>query len=142
LGESKWAEFIEGNPNPGTFTNMFTDIDKKILITISTLLILLLMGGFFIYVYFYFAQIKSGIQDVNESPNTQEVQQENSQNSQDQINTDSPFIEIETETEDQSGFLVCVDKCGDGVCQQGEERCDNLNCICREDKQECPQDCK
>jgi hypothetical protein len=34
----------------------------------------------------------------------------------------------------------CVDKCGDGICQ--EMVCMALGCPCAESKQSCPKDCK
>lgn len=48
-------------------------------------------------------------------------------------------------TTSASAFLmVCVDKCGDNVCQDTVSTCqeNDLNCTCQETKQECPQDCK
>ena len=105
---------------------MFTKIDKKVLIIGAAFLILLLLGGFFVYKYL--TQIRTEAGNVNDGVNT------NNENT-------TPGIEINGENE--GGLFICSDKCGDGICQQtAEEECDNLNCTCKEDKQECPQDCK
>ena len=44
---------------------------------------------------------------------------------------------------ENSVLLVCVDKCGDGVCQEVATDCKegNLNCACLENITDCPQDC-
>jgi len=48
--------------------------------------------------------------------------------------------------ESGQGLLsVCMDKCGDDVCQKTDPNCGeggNLNCVCPETPQDCPQDCK
>ena len=43
------------------------------------------------------------------------------------------------------GLTVCLDQCGNGICEQSDPNCgkeNSLNCICLESKQDCPQDCK
>jgi|SRR3989344_77536 len=117
---------------------MFKNMNKKVLIITVVFLVLLLVGGFF--TYNYFTKIKTFIPNDENSLNKQGNQQENTQNSQDQVNVDISNIEIEEG--DKSGLLICVDKCGDSICQKVEDQCNNLNCVCLEDKQECPQDCK
>lgn len=44
----------------------------------------------------------------------------------------------------QGGLVICSDKCGDGICQTEDLQCQggDLNCICSETRQDCPQDCK
>ncbi len=41
--------------------------------------------------------------------------------------------------EDCNQIPVCVDKCGDGICQ--EEVCLETNCPCAETLSDCPEDC-
>ncbi len=117
---------------------MFTKIDKKVLAIGVVLLILLLAGGFF--VYRYLTDIRSQVQNENEGANTQTQQEASGGNLQG--GDDAKVSDVEIETETGGGLIICSDKCGDGICQAPEKRCDNLNCVCREDKQECPQDCK
>ena len=52
--------------------------------------------------------------------------------------------EIQIETRSKGGLHICADKCGDGVCQRVDLECskDSVNCICQEDINECPEDCK
>jgi len=117
---------------------MFKNINKKVLIIAVVFLVLLLVGGFF--TYHYFAKTKTLIPNDENSLNKQGDQQENTQNPQDQANVGISNIEIEEGN--KSGLLICVDKCGDSICQKAEGQCNNFNCVCLEDKQECPQDCK
>ena len=50
---------------------------------------------------------------------------------------------VEIETRETRSLIICSDKCGDGICQlEPEETCENLNCICQENTQECPADCR
>ena len=51
---------------------------------------------------------------------------------------------VQTEGTDSERLIICADKCGDGVCQKTDPTCEkgNLNCVCAETKQDCPQDCK
>lgn len=61
------------------------------------------------------------------------------------IQIDSSGIEINGQSQNP-GLTVCLDKCGDGICQTSDPDCgkegSNLNCICPETKQECFADCK
>lgn len=116
---------------------MLMNTNKKILITVVIVCALLVVGFF---AFSYVNQPKSDVQDNNTTSIQEEIQQENTQDSQVQFGSDSPSVEIETVQE--GGLLVCADKCGDGICQESKNKCDSLNCICLEDKQECPQDCK
>lgn len=44
----------------------------------------------------------------------------------------------------QGGLIICVDKCGDGICQKADTTCPagSSNCVCAETKNDCSQDCK
>lgn len=106
---------------------MLSKIDKKVVVIAVVFLVLLLVGG--VFAYKYLTDIRTEVENTNGSENIE------NQNSEGEAN-----IEIEGGT--QNGLIICSDKCGDGICQPPEEKCDNLNCICKEDKQECPQDCK
>ncbi len=117
--------------------NIFTKINKKILI-IGVILIATLIGGFFVYKY------SKDIKKETETPIEQTITPDQSQN-QPQVNVENPHIKTQPQLEPstQTGFSVCVDKCGDGVCQPAGTICkDNLNCICAETKTDCPSDCK
>lgn len=76
------------------------------------------------------------------APNSPEQSEQNGQEQQrvqePENKSGTPVIEMQ----EQSGIFVCVDKCGDGICQPPEKECDNLNCVCLENPQECPADCK
>ena len=100
---------------------MSPTMEKKILI-ISIVIIIAALGaaGFFAYV-------QNSISGTDNAPQVQ-VQAEGAV----------------TQSDNGAGMLlVCVDKCGDGVCQKSDPECkDNLNCVCLETPQDCPQDCK
>ena len=56
----------------------------------------------------------------------------------------SQIQEIKTEGIKSGGTLnVCLDQCGDGICQKTDQNCKegNLNCLCPETLVNCPQDC-
>lgn len=101
----------------------FLKIDKKILIILSIILIAVLIAGFFVYKYS--KEVKTKVENIEKE--TPSVNSENQQ----------------AETNPQPDFTVCIDKCGDGVCQPAGAVCDNnLNCTCPETKTDCPSDCK
>jgi len=93
-------------------------MSKKIVILLLVVVAIIVVAGFGLY------------QNGRQVP----VNSENQEN--------IPVGEVEVNGGGQGGLVICSDKCGDGICQELEEKCSNLNCICREDKQECPQDCK
>lgn len=114
---------------------MFTKIDKKVLIILVVALVIILLAGFAVYKYFVGAKTEAPAADNNSIQNN---------NSQPQVQIQAGGIQIEGDN--GGGTLsVCMDKCGDGICQKTDPNCgegDNLNCICPETLQECPQDCK
>ncbi len=91
-------------------------MDKKFLIILVAVLVVILLLG--IAAYRYLIADKANIQ-----------------NSVGGIGT-------EIETQPQTGLFICADKCGDGVCQAPDPECKSMNCVCLENQQECPQDCK
>lgn len=60
----------------------------------------------------------------------------------------SPKVEVITaepkQPESKGVFSICLDKCGDGICQDTASDCKegDFNCVCLETKAECSQDCK
>jgi len=121
--------------------NIFPKIDKKLLMIMGVILIVALIASFFIYKYLKdiekVGQNKTGEVKI-ETPSEQTIIPNQNQE-QPQVEIKNPQIEKQP----QPGFTVCVDKCGDGVCQPAGTICkDNLNCICAETKTDCPSDCK
>ena len=88
--------------------------------------------------YQYFSGRNLNIQSENGQNSFQQAPKE-AEKKDDTVDSEG---EIEVITGGGGGLTICADKCGDGVCQSQAEECENLNCICFEDKQECPQDCK
>lgn len=118
---------------------MFTKIDKKVLTILIIALIVILVSTFLIYKYI--SSSKTGVENTAGGVNTEE------QKNQENLLTPQIEIEAEAVTGDSSSggmLIVCLDKCGDSICQKIDEKCQSqsLNCICPETKEECPQDCK
>ena len=120
--------------------NIFSKIDKKILIILGVILIVVLIAGFFVYKY---------LKDVEKTVenNQEEAIIETSEQGQERppVDLGNPQIEIQQQSglPAQPGLTICVDKCGDGVCQALDPECkDSMNCICAETKVDCPGDCK
>jgi len=126
---------------------MFTKIDKKVLIILIIAIIAILVSAFFIYKYA--GSVKNGVEDTAGGIDTEGQSQ---QNLSEENNDDStPQIEIKAEavtgnSNGESMLLVCLDKCGDNICQDTEKEWtqenENANSICPETFEECPQDCK
>lgn len=113
---------------------MFSKIDKKILIWIVIALVVILLLGLAIYRYMKEGGIK--VQDTAGGIGTE-------------IENNTPQVQVQPEDIQAQGangggtLTVCVDKCGDGICQTSDPECkDSMNCVCPENQQECPQDCK
>lgn len=108
-------------------------MNKKKLTVILLILVLILIAGFFL-----FKDIKKdnfGIENSLGGSNTES-----------QTIEVSPGIEVTAQGTNGGGQLtICADNCGDKVCQQPTAECGkegNLDCICPEDPETCPQDCK
>lgn len=113
-------------------------MNKKALFGI---IIFILLGGVGFLAYQYAASnlAQENIPSQNTSENGQPS---NSQAPQENESADDFGAQVEYIGE-PGGLTICSDKCGDGICQvESEKKCANLNCVCQEDKQECPQDCK
>lgn len=114
--------------------NIFLKIDKKILIILSIILVVVLIAGFLVYKY---------SKDVEKTAqnNQEEVIIKTPEQGQEQPPVNLGDIQIETQP--QPGLTICADKCGDGVCQASDPECkNNMNCVCAETKADCPSDCK
>ncbi len=118
----------------------FTKMNKKVLIVSIVFLAVLLIAGFFFYKYLN--QLPESVENSNEGASTENL-------SGDQ-NDNVPQFQIEeggigVQAENGGGSLtVCLDKCGDTICQETDMECEgegNLNCVCPETPEECPQDC-
>ena len=121
---------------------------NKLIIGGVIVFLVLMGGGFAFYNY--------GLNVNNDA--AQQSAQENTENSdQATVLTGTPEseqnpdaagtnvgVEVEaTSTSPKGMLLVCIDKCGDGICQN-VAACEegDMNCVCTENKQECPADCK
>lgn len=116
--------------------NIFSKIDKKILIILGIILIIVLLAIFFAFKY---------SKDVGETVQNEEenIIIETPSSDQEQSPLSLEGVEVETQQEEQSGFSICVEQCGDGICQPVGTICkDSLNCVCAETKEDCPSDCK
>jgi hypothetical protein len=119
---------------------MFSKIDKKILtITIAVFVVILLIG------IFAFKSLDIANPEVENSLGG--VQAESNLNQDQQQSELQAGIEIEAEAEGENSggtLTMCLDECGNGICQVTDTDCikNNTNCVCAENSQECPQDCK
>ena len=125
---------------------IFSKIDKKILIILIIALVVILLLGIWIYRY-----LSAGGAKIENSAGGVQTQAPATEQNSNQNNNSPPQVQIpaggvQSQGENGGGTLsVCLDKCGDGICQKTDPNCgkdNNLNCICPETPQECPQDCK
>ena len=138
----RYSDKVEAEgPIPSTRTTMFSKIDKKLLFICAGLLTLILLGGFLVFKYI--ARNEVNIKNVSNGIQTEtaETPQNKAGEGEKQIQNQPAQIQGVKVEGDIGGLLVCADQCGDGICQAGQKECNNLNCICYEDKNECPQDC-
>jgi len=120
---------------------MFSKIDKKVLIFLIVILVALAIVGFFVFKYMVNgANVENSAGGL--SVESQIIEEENN------IQEETPAVQVEgvgveVAEGDGDGLTICLEKCGDGVCQEAGTICpDKLNCICAETPQECPSDCK
>lgn len=108
---------------------IFTKIDKKVLVILIVVLVVAVILGFSFYKYF----ISRGLGVKNAAKDNAPQVQLNG-------------LDVKAEGQNGGGTLsVCVDECGNGVCQQTDLSCgsgSDLNCICAESAKDCPEDCK
>lgn len=116
-------------------------MNKKLFILGIIVVVLIVFGGTLVY-YKKTADEQKGEDFASLIDN--EKNEESKENSESQL---PPQIEIQAvsgENASEGSLIICVDKCGDGVCQNEETVCEggNLNCVCVETMINCPQDCK
>lgn len=122
---------------------MFSKIDKKVLIFLIVVLIIIAVIGFWALKYLL-NESNINIENSIGGLNTENQEPDSQNNNQ----GDLPDVQIEGVGVDgtesvQQGFSVCLDQCGDGVCQPAGTTCpDNLNCPCAETLEDCPSDCQ
>lgn len=130
------------------FMTIFSKVDKKVLIILIVVLVAILLVGFMVYQYVAGSNVK--VQNLTGGAQT-EKKSNNAFGDQNKTATNAPQAQIEiggVQAQGDTGggtLSVCLDKCGDGICQKTDSNCgkdNNLNCICPEIPQECPQDCK
>lgn len=124
---------------------MFTKMDKKIL-TISVITLVIILALVFL-AYKYIDSIGTQIENTAGGASTETQIDQQSSNEQDAM-ISAPQIEIEADSvsgSNNGGLTICLDECGNGVCQAVDEECldqdNNLNCVCAENFEDCPQDC-
>lgn len=125
---------------------MFSKIDGKVMQILIIALVVILLGVFIIISQYFSGSLSSvpKVQDL-----TGGAQTENNSINKTANNTPSVQVQIggvQANGENGGGILtVCMDKCGDGICQKTDPNCgknNTLNCICPETSQNCPKDCK
>ncbi len=110
---------------------------KKVLIISIIVLILVLGFGFLFYKSIFNKVYKTEIPTQQNTIINDKPQQK-------------PEVQFQTQSIKAQGtngggtLTVCLDKCGDGICQKTDPNCKSgdLNCICLETPKECPQDCR
>lgn len=124
-------------------------LNKRYLILGITILILIALGGGFAIYYKKASEAEKTTEGIEATNATEATNGAEATNATDKAGAieEAPQIEVKAipETENGGGLLmVCVDKCGDGICQKAETACEggNLNCVCFETPVDCPQDCK
>jgi len=129
-------------------------MNKKYII-LGVVALVLILGGLAFYQYSISNTKNIQMQQENNTVNNDSTQQNAGQDQNSKpLDNQAQMEGIKTNgsgnsnssgnTGPQGGLIVCVDKCGDGVCQKDNTSCDSksLNCTCQESFQECPQDCK
>lgn len=114
---------------------MFSKIDKQVIIVLIVLVVVAVLAG--VMVYQYIAGSGPEIENTTGGATTDN----NTDNTQIQIS--APEIQVEAEN-GVGELIICLDECGNGVCQEKDLRCvekTDMNCICPETPQDCPQDC-
>jgi hypothetical protein len=110
-------------------------MNKKFLIASIIVLAVILVAGLLAYKYIGLApKVENSLGGAEiESPAQEQT-----------IST--PQTSTQSGTQNVGSLTICVDKCGDGACQVADTECgkndNNLNCICPESPQDCPEDCK
>lgn len=121
-------------------------MNRKTSIILSIILVVLVLSGLAFYQYSV-SNTKGNLKEENNSENIEPTNSDSNQNNNEiQVQAEGVTVESSNNmgnTGTQGGLIVCVDKCGDGICQE-DNTCDpeKFNCVCQETVLECPQDCK
>ena len=115
-------------------------INKKVLIISLVVLVLVVVvaGGLLAY-----KSIKINNPQIQEKKNTENKNAEN-KNADNKVVVPDVQVQVNTKdtSKDQAFLTVCLDNCGDGICQKIDTTCEGSgNCICPETFKDCPKDC-
>ncbi len=116
-------------------------MSKKNIIILIIILIIIGLGAFYSY-----KMLSAPKNDLTQSTASNTLDENNSTTEPQQDS--GAQIEVQDDSGnvvDNNSLNVCVDQCGDGVCQTTDPECSlthYLNCICLENAQTCPQDCQ
>jgi len=111
-------------------------INKKVVIALVVVLAVVAVAVFLIFKYTSSPR-ETAPQDFAGAVNS------GNKNSEPESQVNIEGMEVETEGGSSGGgLIVCLDKCGDGICQKSDSACEGMNCVCPETPQECPQDCQ
>ena len=118
---------------------------KTIILGIVIIIVIALGGGLAIY-YKNVSETGGAMEEIEATNETEAISETEATGAINE-NGAAPQIEVKAvpDSENSGGSLtVCLDKCGDGICQKTVSVCEggNLNCVCVETQADCPQDCK
>lgn len=124
-------------------------LNKKIIILGIIIIVLIALGGGFAVYYKKALEAGKAIKEIGATSETEAPSETGAINATNEGSAieEIPQIEVQAVSGEESGggsLIICVDKCGDGVCQKTDSACErgNLNCVCLESPTDCPQDCK
>ena len=122
-------------------------MNKKILSIVLVLVVVILAGGVYAWKASSAkpAKVENSIGGTNteikqpEQPKVQPEQPKAPAKTGTQIEVGGVKAESET---GQGSLNICLDKCGDGICQKEDKDCAGGTCVCAEAHEDCPEDCK
>lgn len=115
-------------------------INKKVVVVLIIVLAVIVIAG--IILLKQFSDNRANVQNSAGGATIENVEQNQEES---EVQAEFGDIEIETQGSSSSGGLsICMDKCGDNICQAKDEACPegSFNCPCEETPAECPQDCQ
>lgn len=107
------------------------------MIVLIVVLAVILISGFLFYKYL--SRLPESVENSGEGVSTENLSEDQGDNAP-QLQIEQGDIEVQAQNGGGS-LTVCLDKCGNNVCEKTEECTDGLNCVCPETPEECPQDC-
>lgn len=124
-------------------SNIMYQPTKKQIITLVILIGVVLLGGFAVYYFMPTANEDAQNTENAENQDTPDTQVVNPLVPPPSVQLESGGITAEG-TSGESMLIACVDSCGDGVCKNTGPDCNanTLNCVCPENPQSCPEDCR